>query len=465
MKIIFLNNSYNNSFVIWKNNLQPINNLEYNTKCFDIPNDTVSFRQSSQIPLKAIESLKQQKSFLKSDYANLSRYNLKELDGLQKGIKVFEGLSFPQLAYLIDNFYNLVVYRGCNNKCIHCYADAQTPFHMKANNYINKIDFEDYQNILNGFEELNKRLGFNAFANSKQDTYALFHDADCSMIYLRDKNGKIYDYADLAKMLHDVTGKTIIFDTAGWNLTDKTTQKRMEDLVQKVSNDKKYNFLIFLVSMNPFHAIYNKSVELAVQGDIEKSKKFRDIYTDRMANVIFTLSPLIKEKNYINNMNMLNFLPRALKSETEANGYREIDLAYLMDEILVKLKKMYSDDLMSGGNKVIDYKEQIKDYLDFVNLWLGYGWGSISITNKTLADKLSGIQSIEHINTQEKSYNSALEGKLFEHGTVDVNGKFYMTNFVETYPTDIVLNYKNKGKATAPIKPNLRDEIITKEMI
>ena len=41
-----------------------------------------------------------------------------------------------------------------------------------------------------------------------------------------------------------------------------------------------------------------------------------------------------------------------------------------------------------------------------------------------------------------------------------------MTNYIESYPTDIVLNYKNKGKPTAHMAPNLRrDKVITKDLI
>ena len=32
----------------------------------------------------------------------------------------------------------------------------------------------------------------------------------------------------------DVSAKEIIFDTAGWNIQDKVTQQRMENLVQRV---------------------------------------------------------------------------------------------------------------------------------------------------------------------------------------------------------------------------------------
>ena len=42
----------------------------------------------------------------------------------------------------------------------------------------------------------------------------------------------------------------------------------------------------------------------------------------------------------------------------------------------------------------------------------------------------------------------------------DLNGKAYITNYQETYPTNIQLNYINKNKDTAPIKPVLHEHIV-----
>lgn len=43
---------------------------------------------------------------------------------------------------------------------------------------------------------------------------------------------------------------------------------------------------------------------------------------------------------------------------------------------------------------------------------------------------------------------------------IDLNGKFYLTNYNETFPTNIQLNYANKDKTTAPINPDLNERII-----
>ena len=467
MRINFSNNlyHYNNVSNQHKYNKPPVNNVKSGTEYLAAYNDVYFCGKPAQINPDAVESLKQQKKRYGTQFY---LYDLKALEGLQNGIKIFEGLSFPQIGYLISNLTSIIVQRGCNNNCLYCFADAKTPYHMKANHYEQKIDFEDYKNLIKGFDKLKKRLDFNPFIN-KTEPLELFHDADCSMIFLQDKNGKIYDYADLAKMLYDVTERKILFDTAGWNLNDKNTQKRMEDLVQKVASTNKYDFIKFYISVNPFHSIYNKSVELFEQKDYENAKRLREIYTDRTANVIFTFSPLIGKTNSVDKTPQLEFLFRALFNETELEGYQRWNLEMLRKEIYDKLEKMYLDDLKSENPKVVKSEEQLKEYQDyFYENFLYKHIDLVNICNEKLINKLklNDVSAGEQEIAEKYTFKSANVGKDFQYGKIDLNGKFYMTNYIETYPTDIVLNYKNKKKQTAPIKPNLReDEVITKEMI
>lgn len=459
-------NFSNNNLSTWqKYHQQSVSDFKYYAQYLDTPRDMVSFQATAKIPSSAITYLNQRKKELGSVYDKFVYYNPLKLEGIQNGIEIFKGLSFSQVAYLIENFGGVIAQRGCKNQCIHCFPNARTPFYMKGNKLLDKIDFEDYKNLLDGFKELNERLDFNAFKDNKCTEHVLFIDADCSAIYLQDNSRKTYDYADLAKMLYDVTGKTVLFDTAGWNIIETDTQQRMEDLVKKIqTSGDKYKFLKFYISMNPFHLIYSNSVDLAKKGDMKNSERLREIYTDRMANVIFTFSPLIDEVRDCD-LPMLDFIPRALKNETELQGYTEADLVHLMDEIKAKLKKMYSDDLMSEHPKLIHSEGQKEHYLNYVNEEFDHGWGDVTLVNSKLLKKLNGKYAAEHKLTDDMLYNSALQGVNFEEAIIDLNGKLYMTNAVETYPTDISLNYKNKRKQTAPIEPNLRDEVITKMLI
>lgn len=470
MKINLLNYFYSNKpLTLQKTDGKSENNFKYNAKYFSIQSDTVSFGNKSKIPAKALKSLQEQKERLlqkyKPEFLSLLEFDLKELEGLQNGIEIFEGLNFRQIAYLIRNLNEVVVQRGCSNGCIHCYAEAQTPHYMKTHKFLNEIDFEDYQNLINGFGELNNRLGFNAFQHYNHSPLVLFHDTDCSTIFLKDKNGKVYDYADLAKMLHDVTGKQIVFDTTGWTIKDTKTQKRMEDLVQKVVNSDEYNFMEFYVSINPFHSLYNKSIELTQEGKFEKAKKLKEIYNNRIANAIFTFSPLLEKRNTAYNLPMLSGIVRSLNVYSEPIAYSGSALRENNYSIFKKICDLYDQDLDSGCKKVITDKRQLIRYIDAVYSFLRDRDYRTFITNKKLLSKINDQNSLELQVTQSSLHNSAKIGKSFHSGITDLNGKFYMFNFAETYPTDIALKYKNAGKTTAPIAPNLRDEVITNRLI
>ena len=475
MKIYFSNViSYNNSLIHNRyNNSQ--NSSTYRTKQTFVPKNTISFKQA-KIPPEAIQYLNLRKIELKKlhNCANpeaLKFFDAERLEGIQNGIKIFEGLSFPKIAYMISILKQIIVYRGCNNRCIHCYAEAQTPFYMRINDFISKIPFEDFENLINGFGELNKRLGFNVFKNTPKNFMALFHDADCSTIYLQDKNGKIYDYADLSKMVHDVTGKAVLFDTAGWNIKDKLTQKRMEDLVQKIVTSNEYDFMQFYISINPFHSIMNKSFELKKKSDIEKSQKLKEIYTDRMANAIYTFLPLFDKKNFITDESLCHFIIRGLVNVdiSDAKSLYDYSIRNTWDicrNIHKKLYEMLTEDLMSACPKIVKNESQKRRYLDLVKEFFSYSiahleGADISVTNKRLIEKM-GKNTFDkyYKKISDRLYNSAEHGKYLKGGLINVNGHFYTTNDIETYSTNINLNYSSKWKPSAPIEPNLRDEII-----
>lgn len=405
---------------------------------------------------------KQKKKFTQNSvsYKNINLYDLNKLEGIQKDIEIFENLSMKQIKLLANNMTEIALQRGCHNMCCHCYAEAMPPSYKWEDNKINKIDFDDFNNLCNGFKELNKRLGFNILNSSNNEYNTLFHDSDSAFIYLKDKNGKTYDYLDLAKMLYDVSGKEILFDTAGWNIQDKVTQDRIEKLVSKAINSKDYDFLRFCISINPFHALYNKAVKYQKSHNVEKENFFKEIYTTRMANVLFTMSPLIKD-------NKLEFIARALDNNTKnADGYREKDLIEIYKDILEKLEVLYINDFNSSNPKIIKKKDDIENNLKYIkegieeiNTNLGYSGRLKKLVQENKKSKITKLAKENEFNNPLKAAHS------FKEGLIDINGKFYLTNWYETYPTDIELNYKNKGKITAPISPYLRSEKITKGML
>ena len=151
MRINFSNNLYHyNVSNQHKYNKPTVNSVKCGTEYLAAYNNVYFCGKPAQINPDAVESLNQQKKRYGTQFY---LYDLKALEGLQNGIKIFEGLSFPQIGYLISNLTSIIVQRGCNNNCLYCFADAKTPYHMKANHYEQKIDFEDYKNLINGFDK------------------------------------------------------------------------------------------------------------------------------------------------------------------------------------------------------------------------------------------------------------------------------------------------------------------------
>ena len=90
--------------------------------------------------------------------------NLDKLNGIQEGIKVFDGLNMKEIAFVSQSILEVAVNRGCNNMCAHCYADAK-PHIKEDETHINKMSWNDFTNLTEGYKELNKRLGFDITKN------------------------------------------------------------------------------------------------------------------------------------------------------------------------------------------------------------------------------------------------------------------------------------------------------------
>lgn len=423
------------------------------------------------VPFKAKESnnyeqakqyLEQQKSELPSDNLNIWKFDLDKLEDLQNGINVFKGLSLKEITFLADKLLEIAVVRGCNNNCAHCYADAK-PIQKETQDHISRMDYEDFTNLTEGFKELNKRLGFNIFKLSTNYYTTLFHDADCSQVYLKDKDGNIHDWEELARKFYEVTGIPQLFDTAGWYLQDKEAQKRVEKYVNSLILSPENNDFIesFNVSVNPFHSMYFKTIENMRKGNKAKEEFFREKNAQRVANMLFTLTPLLKLNN-----NILGFVTRAIADGTKNSfGFSEKDLINTYNQYFLKeLKNLYEKDFQTE-QKVIKKKEDIKNNIrQFRKIMFDTITTTPSVTKKLKDIYLSDNSNVLHTQAMlDLSAKETLDGSAA--AIIDANGDVYLTNFYQTFKTDIKLNFKNKDKKTAPIEPNLSNEHITKDLI
>ena len=406
---------------------------------------------------------------------DLYMFDLNKLDGIQEGINVFKGLNMKEIAFVADTVAEITVNRGCRNICAHCYASAKAPIKVNANQ-INKMSLNDFNSLTDGFEELNKRVGFPVVVQ-KKNKHAMaipFHDADCSSIILKDNEGKEHDFIDIAERLDKAFHLPVLFDTAGWNIQDVKAQKRMEKYVEYYSKPENFKKLEgFNLSVNPFHAMYAKSLELKQNRKPELAEKLYDLYTTRMANVLFTLTPLQKNPNF-------EFIARSAANDSKVpKGFKEKDLRSLYMDILEKVNNLYKKD-MKSAQKVVKNEDEAFEYfnnyykrLENISPTIGMSARAEKFVDKDdeiakfgerrKQQNIKDIQSLKRIKDLRK-LNKDMNNHFY--GIIDANGDYYLTTFHTSFPTEIKFNFENKGKITAPIAPYLqKDTPLTRNVI
>ena len=411
---------------------------------------------------KAKKYLDYKKSTLsktKQENLSLKYFDVDKLEGIQKGIKVFDGMSFKQVAFVLGRLIEVATFRGCYNNCAHCYAEAKHPI-KEQDDLISKMDWEDFTDLFDGIKEINDRLGFSI--SRPTDSYITsFHDADCSQVRIKDKDGNVHDWYEIVKYQNKVTGREILFDTAGWYIQDKGAQKRVESYVQKILNDDETKFVIN-ISANPYHAMNFRAIEHMRAGNKDKEEYFRQKDAERMANVLFTMTPLLNA----NKENVeLRFITRAMDNKSEnSKGYTIRDLLKNYDRYFKELEKLYLNDFLTEQKIIKNLGETTRNINNYEKELRDDISPYVTVTNK-----LKDLYNEDHEAVKDtKRYQQQDPKKVDLHSYVsiiDANGKVYLTNYYETYETDIQLNFKNKDKRTAPIAPNLCEKPFTSDLI
>lgn len=396
-------------------------------------------------------------------FRNLS---MEYMEGLQYGIKVFKGLSMKDIQYLSENLHVIAVKRGCKNMCGYCYADAKPSKR--------EMSWEDFKLITDGFKTLRKRLGnlplFGENMTSTPETLIyrsteLFYDADCMDIAVKDKKGRLHDFIDLTNELHGSLGRKTVFDTSGWHPDNKKLQERAEKYAQyfaKPENMDKLN--AFNLSFNCFNASYIAGVKALKSGDSEKYLRLKDKFTGRIANALFTFTPLVKNEKF-------NVMTRCFGFDAQNAEYFDIPaMVWLRENVLENLEHLYSADL-NGAQKYVKNEKDIKSFTDL------------------MADKMNGfdcsLNSSGRMKQFMKDFN--IKAPMQEHDNttpilaedlqtygryhryigmklIDTDGRVYHMDYARFFPTEIQLNIKDKS--ATPKLANLRKQFaITKDLI
>lgn len=399
----------------------------------------------------------------KLHFRNLS---MEAMEGIQYGIEAFKGLSMKDIQYMSENLHVIAVKRGCKNMCGYCYADAKPSKR--------EMSWEDFKLITDGYKKLRKRLGNlplfgeNMTSGDRTIIYRsteLFYDSDCMDIAIKDKKGNIYDFTKLSNELYNSLGRKTVFDTSGWDPNNKKLQARAEKYAEYFSHPENMEQLnAFNLSFNCFNSSYVAGVKALKAGDEEKYLSLKNRFTDRIANALFTFTPLVKDKNF-------NIMTRGFGLDAKNAEY--FDVAAMIDlrfDVLSKLEKLYKEDLL-GRQKYVKSEADIANYTELFNNKIyrfDTGLNSSGRMKQFMQDfKIKAPMQDHTESTAIMAKDLENRGRYHKYlgmKLIDTDGKVYHMDYARFFPTEIQLNLKDKSPT--PKLANLKEEFsISKEII
>ena len=385
----------------------------------------------------------------------LSKIDTKLLEGIQKGIPLFETadnfVSMEDIDFITKRFETLNLFRGCNVGCSHCLKDAK----LKQKS-TRSILYEDLIRFTEGFKNLSERLGFNVFSGNKY--VSIVDDSNPNDFPIRGLDGN-HDVADAIKIIYESLKLPVLFVTSGWNQKSLQAQNSAEKIAKQFKENPQ-SLKHIEVSINPFSNVMEKSRKALISGDTEKANYFRGLYTDRIANTILTFWELFKGNN---GLAKVIYRHAGNYKGNELVGEKETKKLYL--EIYEKLKSILGERISEAPilepetltkfdkSHLIEPSGRARRFFPF--------------------DYNMRVQS-ELIAEHEKWNSMTADEKRdflkdFSLKCVDINGNIYSTfpacdvlseniPLELTLPTNIKLNYINQSKVT-PVFSDIELEI------
>ena len=309
------------------------------------------------------------------DYNTAHQLPLDRINGIQFGLPILGDEHIGDIMPVFEKFRGILLSRGCSNQCGHCFANA-LPRSYDMAEYVHSMPWEDFIGIMDGIKTLSDRFKISVLKTSKysnprtdfEEPLLLFLDTDCMDIVLRDKQGKLHEYPEIVTKLYESTGKKTDFDTGSWNYKSKSIQERAERNVKFFVNpDSKNKLEQINISINPFHSIYMKSLELGYNpvGDVcsdiraQKGKAIYQEYVNRIANMLVTFSPLKYNSNF-------GIILRVLDDKVpNMEGFRETEFKQVLEDIIKRAEEMLKNDLKTD-------KKYVQSESDINNIVLFY---------------------------------------------------------------------------------------------
>ena len=382
------------------------------------PAETIGMQSRAEKSLKPPKNLTFKKGFSESF--------VRQFDGAQKGIKIFEGLDILQTAIAMRNIHAIPLMRGCRNACSHCFLDAQVPI-RNTDKHINSIFWEDLLSFTSGIKEFKANLGKDAvyFFMGQRKMY-LFWDSEVIPAKIPDLKGGFHGAAEASEKIYDALKIPFLVDTSGWPIQDKWSQTQAQELARYFKEHPEALSEQINVSLNPFGTLMEKSFTLQNKGEFAKSRILRKKYIDRMVNVFATLlkSPV-------------SIITRAEGTDDyAASSQKKLNL-----QILERLEKSLTPQELAGPNF-----ELLKNHIEILNpntiSMLGER-GSKFFNPDNVARKKAFLNNV--MPRLDCFDNLAEANKLF-----DLNGRVYAATEHKQIYTDIQLNYINRDKLTSP---------------
>ena len=411
---------YDNKFLSFKGSqLTPLTDLEYETA-----------KKNLQSEIENAE-----RKVGKHRWITLDDLNLDKINGIQKDIKVFEGLTMKEIAFILKS-PTLLMNRCCPNRCAHC-AYMATPYSDKT---LDRMSINDFKSILSGISELKERFGPNISVCSSIGT---FLDSDSMSIELTGDDGEVYDYIDCLDMIHDAGLMSPLFDTSGWNPQSEKLQKRAEKFVNYVMNpENKSKVRAVYISLNPYHSINAEAMDAKSHLHFIRGAKLENQYIERMANVLFTFSPIIDTNH------AFGFLTRQIH-----RGEKGISTSIysIQSKILKKLMATYKADL-SGEQKVVKSQNDIDRYYKFYSSAItGCDEYSSGIRPLGRGEELFKKPESTSAQRTEVVLNNLETNNLgFCNTVINPNGSVLFCQEDIAVKTDLQLNFENKDKQVKP---------------
>ncbi len=441
----------------------------YNKKVlFHYNPDSISFEASDSQP----RNINGQRVINKLFKRSLCKCNFEKLEGAQKGLKSFEGLSMKQIAIALTDLHAINMISGCTRHCLHCYANAQP--------IIKRGNYEDLLQLCNDIKELENRTGAKPCKHHGQGYTNLSFDADGLDCHLFDQNGKKYDYIDIAKLLYNSTGYKPVFDTNGWDTQEK--QKIAEEYVQKLLIDENFkNFCQINISINPFNPKYIKAIKSGypveklyapfkkvivddelidnTSEDLKKAQKLYTNYIKNTANVLMTFKPLIKTNNLgliirvLDNdiTNMQGFRIEDF-SKTLSHIYQELSLNYMCGELTEDELKYFEDKLSTVENRIFT-SGRMETFYKVTNNGKLDGIEKIDSEREASKERLKKIKTTKELSS----------GNLRYLKMISQDGKVYLYDNYAIIPTDIQLKISNNN-VDKPFQIPIEDFKLTEDM-